>query len=97
MKFIPLSFLIACFYWKIEKTLSIEKLYNNKSKKSLSQELLLEVSLFWFHFVSALQYLDRYYDEYTMKQTASLNTIVALETFIFSVFFYFWKDRFSFF
>ena len=77
--------------------MSIGKLYNNKSKKSLSQELLLEVCLFWFHFVSALQYLDRYYDEYTMKQTASLNTTVAIETFIFSVFFYFWKDRFSFF
>ena len=50
---------------------SIEKMYCYESWKSLSPQLLFEVSLFRFHFVSALQYLDCYLDcsEYPVKQT----------------------------
>ena len=36
------------------------------------EQLLLKVYLFSFHFISALQYLDYYDNEYSMKQTASL-------------------------
>ena len=42
-------------------------MYCNESLKSLTQQLLFEVSLFKFHFVSALQYLYCYYNEYTVK------------------------------
>ena len=49
----------------------IEKRYNSESQESLSQRILYEVSLFWFHFVFALQYLDCSYNEYPVKQTAS--------------------------
>ena len=51
--------------------MSIERMYSNEFQKSLSQQLLPEVSLFRFHFVSELQYLDRYFSEYPVKQTAS--------------------------
>ena len=47
-------------------------MYSNESHKSLSQQLLFEVSLFRFHFVSALQYLECCYNEYPVKQAASL-------------------------
>ena len=52
LKFIPLSFLIACFHWKFRKTwcLSEKCIAMNPEKH--------EVSLFQFHFGSALQYLD---------------------------------------
>ena len=50
--------------------MSIEKMYCNESRISLTQQLLFEVSLSRFHFVSALQYLE--YNEYPVKQTASL-------------------------
>ena len=51
--------------------MSIEKIHSNESPKSMSQQLLFEVSLFRFYFVSELQYLDCYYNEYQVKQTAS--------------------------
>ena len=44
----------------------------NESRKSLSPQLLFEVSVFTFHLVSALQYLYCYCNEYPVKQTASL-------------------------
>ena len=49
----------------------IEKMYNSESQESLSQRILCEVCLFWFHFVFAFQYLDCSYNEYPVKQTAS--------------------------
>ena len=42
--------------------MSIEEMYCNKSQKLLSQQLSFEVSLFRFQFVSAVQYLDCYYN-----------------------------------
>ena len=50
----------------------IEKIYCNESQKQLSQQLLFEASLLSFRFISALQYLDCYYNEYAVMQTASL-------------------------
>ena len=50
----------------------IEKIYCNESQKQLSQQLLFEASLFSFRFISALQYLGCYYNEYAVMQTASL-------------------------
>ena len=50
----------------------IEKIYCNEFQKSSSQQHLFDVSLFNFHFVSALQYLDCYYNEYLVKQTGVL-------------------------
>ena len=47
--------------------MAVEKMYCNYSRKSLSPQLLFEVSLFRFHFVFAFQYLDCYY-EYPVKQ-----------------------------
>ena len=41
---------------------------------SVRQQILFKVSLFRFHFVFPLQYLDCYYDKNPVKQTASLNT-----------------------
>ena len=40
--------------------MSIEKMYCNESLKSLSQQLFIEILLFWFHSISVLQYLDCY-------------------------------------
>ena len=72
----------SLFLLKIwEDLLSIENC--NESGKSLSQQLLFEVSLFRFHFVSALQCLDYCYKEYQVKQTASLSLKLAFETCIF--------------
>ena len=53
-----------------EKLISIEKAYCNESQKSVRQQLLFDVSLFKFHFVSAFQYLDCYYNECLAKQAA---------------------------
>ena len=44
-------------------------MYCNEPQKPLSQKLLFQVPLFRF-FVSALQHLDCYYNEYPMNQTA---------------------------
>ena len=52
--------------------MSKEEMYCNESWKSLGPQLLFEVSLFRFHFVSILQYLDRYYNEYPLNQTVLL-------------------------
>ena len=46
-------------------------MYFNDAQKSIGA-LLFEVSLFRIHFLSALQYLDCYYDKYLAKQTVSL-------------------------
>ena len=56
-----------------------------KPKKSLSKQLLFEVSLFQFHFFSALQYLDCYYNEHPLKKNSLVIFEVAFETYIFSV------------
>ena len=50
-----------------------EIIHSNESSKLLSQQRLLEISLLCFHFVSTLQYLDCYYNEYPLKQTAFLH------------------------
>ena len=55
-------------------------MYCNEFWKSLSQQLLLEVSFFRFHFVSALQHLDCFYKEYPVKQTAKVILEIGFET-----------------
>ena len=57
-------------------------MYCNESQKSLSRQLLFEVSLFMFHFVSAL-----YYNEHPVKETVSLYLKLLLKPVFFSVFF----------
>ena len=61
-------------------------MYYNEYRKSLNQQLLCKVSLFWFQFVSALQYLNCYYNEYSVKQTASLYLKLPLKPALFSAF-----------
>ena len=56
----------------LENLTSIEKMYRNESRKSLSLQLLFKVSLFRFHFVSQLQYLDYYCNKCPMKTAAFL-------------------------
>ena len=51
--------------------MTIGKMHCNESRISLRRQLLFDVSLFGFHFVFTLQYLDYYY-ECPVKQTASL-------------------------
>ena len=43
-----------------------------QSQNLLNEQLLLEVSLFGFNFLSELQYLGCYYNEYPVTQTAFL-------------------------
>ena len=43
------------------------------------QQLLFEVSLFWLHVASALQYLDGYYEN-PVKYIASLNLKLPLKS-----------------
>ena len=74
--------------------MSNEKMYSNKYQKSLSQQLLFEVPLFRFQFVSALYYLDCYYNAYLMKQTASLYLKLPLNSIFLVCFCYIWKDTF---
>ena len=51
----------------------LRKMYCSENhRKSSTQQLFFEFSLFRFCFVSPLLYLDRYYNEYPVKQTASL-------------------------
>ena len=50
------------------------------------QQHSFEVSLFRFHFVSALHYLDCYYNKHPVKQTASLYLKLPFELAYFSVF-----------
>ena len=63
--------------------MSIEKSYFSESQKSLSQQLLVVVSVFRFHFLSTLPYLDCY--SIIMRSAAkSLVTFkAAFETCIF--------------
>ena len=56
----------------------------------MSQQLLLKVSLFRFHFVPALQYLDCCCNEYPVKQTASFYPRSPLKPVFFVSFFFLW-------
>ena len=67
--------------------MSTEKISFNKSRKLLSQQLLLKVSLFRFHFVPALQYLVCCCNEYPVKQTASFYPRSPLKPVFFVSFF----------
>ena len=62
------------------------KMYGNESQKLLSGKFLFEVSSFSFHFAFALQYLNCYYERYTVKQTASLYLNLPLKPKFFSMF-----------
>ena len=68
--------------------MSTEKISFNKSRKLLSQQLLFKVSLFRFHFVPALQYLDCCCNEYPVKQTASFYPRSPLKPVFFVSFFF---------
>ena len=59
--------------------MSIENIYCYKSRKSLSQQLLLDAFLFRFHFVYALQYLNGSYSKYLVNQTAYLYLKLSLK------------------
>ena len=67
--------------------MSTEKISFNKSRKLLSQQLLFKVSLFRFHFVPVLQYLDCCCNEYPVKQTASFYLRLPLKPVFFVSFF----------
>ena len=54
--------------------MSIKIMYCNESQKLLSQQLLFEVSLFMFNFISAL-----HYNEYQVKQIVSPHLKLPLE------------------
>ena len=71
--------------------MSTKKMYFNDSQKSIGA-ILFEVSLFRIHFLSALQYLDCYYDKYLVKQTVSLYLKFTLNPTL-VCFCYFWKDK----
>ena len=72
----------------------IENICCNKSGKSVSQNLLFEFFVFRFHFVSALQYLHCYDNEYLVKQTALFELNLSLKPAFFLVYFcYFWKVK----
>ena len=45
---------------------------------------MFEASLFQFHFISARQYLDFYFNEYPVKQIASLHLKLFLKPAFFS-------------
>ena len=45
--------------------------------ENLCQQLLFEVPIIRFHFVSALHYLECCYNEYQVKQTTLLNLKLA--------------------
>ena len=67
------------------------KMYYQKSRKSLCQQLEFEVSSFGFYFVSALQYLDCYYKKNPLKWTGLLYIKLPLKPAFFAVFFLFWE------
>ena len=68
-----------------------EIIHSNESSKLLRQQRLFEISLLCFHFFSTLQYLDCYYNEYPLKQTAFLYLKSLLEPVFTAVCFcYFW-------
>ena len=78
--------------------MAVEKIYCNESQKSLRQKLSFEDSLFRFHFVFTVQYFDRYYYKYPVKQTASLYLKLPWKPRCFGVFFViFGKISFCFF
>ena len=52
--------------------MSIENICCYKSRKSLSQQLLLDTFLFRFHFVYALQYLNCSCSKYLVNQRVYL-------------------------
>ena len=49
--------------------MSIEKIHCKESQKLLSQQLLFDVPVFRFYFVSVPYYLGCYGNEYPVKQT----------------------------
>ena len=59
--------------------MSIEKCISINPENHLVDNFLFKVSLFRFHFVSALQYLDCRYNGYPVKQTASLYLELSLK------------------
>ena len=71
--------------------MSIEIMHCNKSRKSLSQQLLFEVYLFRFHLAPALEYLHNNYNEYPVKRTASLHLELCKSAFLKCVFVIFGK------
>ena len=97
LKFVPLSFLIACSFTenlgKLDIYWSIKKMYCNKYRKSSSQQLSFDFSLFTFYFLSALQYIDCYYNKYPMKQTTSLYLNLSLTPAFLVCFCHFWNDK----
>ena len=59
--------------------MSIEKTYCNRPQKSSSQQIFFKIYFFRFYFVSPIQYLDCYDNEYPVKQTASLYLKLSLK------------------
>ena len=68
------------------------KKHCNESQKLSSQRLFFEVSFLRFNFVSPLQYWHCYYNEYTIKQTASFYIKLPLKP-TFFCFCHYWKDE----
>ena len=66
--------------------MSVTEKYCNGSQKLSTQQLLFKGSLFMFHFVSALYYLDFYYIEYPVKQPAFLHLKLPLKLALLSMF-----------
>ena len=75
---VVVNFLIAFFTSSLGKLNVYWKMYCNELLRSKSQQLLFKVSLFRFHFVSTIQYLNCYYNGYPMKQTASLSSLLIM-------------------
>ena len=85
-----LNFLIACSYWKFRKTCCLLK---NESQKLSSQQLVFEDSFFKFNFVSPLQYLHCYYNEYPEKQKASFYIKLPMKPTFLLCFCHLWKSK----
>ena len=85
----------SLFLLKIwENVMPIAKKYCNQSRKSMSQQLLFEVSLLMFHFASALQYLEGNCNEYLVEQKMMLYLKLILKiAFSYNVFLIFGKIR----
>ena len=66
--------------------MSIKKLYDNESRKSLSQQDLFEffLLLFGFQFVSALYYLGWYFSKYPVKLAANFVNFGNISFFLFN-------------
>ena len=75
---VVVNFLIAFCTSSLGKLDVYWKMYCNEPRRSVSQKLLFKVSLFRFHFVSTIQYLNYYYNGYPMNQTASLSSLLIM-------------------